>query len=387
MTHDRTGANGFDPERLGRLGTVIRADIDAERYDGCELVVARGGTVAFHEHFGWADRAARRPVERDQAFFSMSVGKQFTVAMVLARIERGDFAFTTPVAEVIPEFAGRGKEQITVAHLLTHTGGVPALLPPMPPELTGSLEAVVAATCTVLLEHAPGTRVTYSVIVAHAILAEMVRRVDGGQRPYRQILEEDLFRPLGMLHTSLGLRPDLAPRVAPVVARDRRPGMLDPIFLEAMGMMLGPETEMPAGGYVTTAADLHRFAEMLRGRGALEGVRILSPAMVDVLPVNRTGDLPNTLFEYTRSFRGWAPFPANLGLGFFVRGEGIHPTPFGILASPCTFGGLGAGSTVFWIDPVRDVTYAFLSSGLMEDSFSLERHQRLSDLVHAAVLD
>jgi CubicO group peptidase (beta-lactamase class C family) len=48
--------------------------------------------------------------------------------------------------------------------------------------------------------------------------------------------------------------------------------------------------------------------------------------------------------------------------------------------------GFGAGSTAFWIDPERDVTYAFLSTGLLEESRSLERHQRLGDIVHAAVV-
>src|SRR5262249_8587063 len=113
----------------------------------------------------------------------------------------------------------------------------------------------------------------------------------------------------------------------------------------------------------------------------------LSPATVELLRRNQTGEQPNTLWDYAIALRGWPRFPANLGLGFFLRGEGIHPTPFGTLASPSTFGGFGAGSSVFWIDPVRDVTYAFVSSGLMEDTYSLERHQRLSDLVHAAVVD
>lgn len=117
----------------------------------------------------------------------------------------------------------------------------------------------------------------------------------------------------------------------------------------------------------------------------LEGVRVLSPATIALLPVVRTGDQPNTIWDYTGAMLGWAPFAANLGLGFFVRGAGVHPTPFGVLASPRTFGGFGAGSSVFWVDPDRDVTYVFLSSGLMEDSCSMERHQRLSDLVHAAV--
>ena len=153
-----------------------------------------------------------------------------------------------------------------------------------------------------------------------------------------------------------------------------------------MGGILGEDTEIPAGAYVSTAPDFHRFAEMLRRGGELDGVRILSPATVASVQANRTGDEPNTIWAYAEVMRGWEPFPANLGLGFFLRGEGAFPTPFGLLASPSTFGGFGAGSSVFWIDPVSDVTYAFLSSGLLEDSHSIERHMRLSDLVHAAVV-
>jgi CubicO group peptidase (beta-lactamase class C family) len=224
------------------------------------------------------------------------------------------------------------------------------------------------------------------VLVAHAILAECVRRVDGGRRPYRTILAEDLFRPLGMTDTALGCPDRLRRRLAPVVARDRRPGLFDPAFLETLGATLAEDTEIPAGGYVSTAPDMHRFAEMLRRGGELDSVRILSPATIEVFQVNRTGEEPNSLWAYAEAMRGWAPFPASLGLGFFLRGEGIFPTPFGQLASPPTFGGFGAGSTAFWIDPVTDVTYVFLSSGLMEDSYSVERHMRLSDLVHAALV-
>lgn len=383
---DRAGMHGFDPTRLARLGTAIRADIAAERYDGCEVIVGRGGTVAFHEAFGFADRAAGTAVTRDQVFVTMSIGKQFTVALILNRIERGELAFTTRVAEVIPEFGTRGKANITIAHLLTHTSGLPAMLPPMPLELAGSLEAVVQAVCASPVEFQPGTRVTYAVLVAHAILAEIIRRLDGGTRPFRQILHDDLFVPLGMRSTALGAPDALKSRMAPVVARDRRPGLFDPMFLETMGAILLEDTEIPAGGYLSTASDVHRFADMLRGGGSLEGVRILSPAMVAAVQVNRTGTMTNTLWDYTVADRGWPLFPANLGLGFFLRGDGIYPTPFGTLASPRTFGGFGAGSTTFWIDPERDVSYAFLSSGLMEDSYSVERHQRLADIVHAAVI-
>ena len=378
---------GFDHGRLALLGEAIDDDIEAERYDGCEVVVARGGVVAYHGTHGWADRAARRRVERGQPFITMSIGKQLTVALVLRCLEEGYFALTTPVSDVIPEFAARGKAHVTIAHLLTHTGGLPMMLPEgLAPEQAGNLEAMVAAVSAGLLECLPGTRVTYSVLASHAVLAELVRRAIGGGRPYRQVMRDELFEPLGMRDTWLGRPARIADRVAPVVARDRRVGLFDPAFMEAMGAIIGEDVEIPAGGYVSTAPDFHRFAEMLRAGGTLDGFRVLSPATVAMVQENRTGEQPNTIWAYTEAMRGWPPFPACLGYGFFLRGTGTHPTPFGLLASPRTFGGFGAGSSAFWIDPVRDVTYAFLSAGLMEDSYSIDRHQRLADIVHAAAV-
>lgn len=385
VLRDSAERQGFDPDRLERLAERIRGDVDAETYDGCELVVARRGEIVFDGAFGFADRAAGRAVESPQPFITMSVGKQFTVTTVLQRIEAGALAFTTRVADVIPEFANRGKDRITVAQVLTHRSGLMMMLPPIQPEQFGSLEAVVAATCASMPESAPGTRVNYSVIVGHAILAELVRRVDGGTRPYRQIVQEDLFDPLGMKHTSMGRRADLADRVAPVVARDRRSGALDPDMVELFGAAIDENAEIPAGGYVSTARDLHRFAEMLRRGGELDGARILSPLMIERVRKNQTGDEPNGLWDYAIGMRGWDPLPANLGLGFFLRGTGIHPTPFGTLASPETFGGIGAGSTTFWVDPERQITYAFLSAGLLEDSYSMDRHQCLADRVFSAL--
>ena len=218
-------------------------------------------------------------------------------------------------------------------------------------------------------------------------MAEMVCRVDGNTRPFREIMHDEIFEPLGMHDTALGLPDALRERVCPVVVRDRSPGLLDPEMLEGMLNILTPEAEFPAGGYVTTIADFARFAEMLRGRGAIAGTRLLSPAIIDLASRNHTGKMPNDIWNYAVELRNWPVFPAYLGLGFFLRGEGTHPTPFGSLATPRTFGGVGAGSTTFHIDPARDLMYAFLSTGLMEESRSTERHQRLADLVHAAVVD
>lgn len=386
-TLERATALGFDAAGLRRLVEAVTADIAARKYDGAAMRLARGGEVVLDTAIGHADLAKGRALEGDDVFLTFSIAKQLVHVLVLAAIDRGELALTTRVAEVIPEFGCRGKERVNVFHLLTHTSGLPLKLPPMmDPMQMGNLAATVAATCATPLESVPGERVYYSGLVGTAILAEMLRRIDGGKRVFRDILAQDLFGPLGMKDSALGMRADLAARFCPVVARDRRPGLSLAEEYEMFGMMVGPEAEIPSLGCVTTAADLGRFAEMLRGRGALGATRILSPALVELATRNHTGDKVNETWSYALEMRGWKAWPANLGLGFYLRGEGIHPAPLGTLASPRTFGGLGAGSTMFWIDPERDVTFVFLSTGLITDeSYNTDRMQRVSDLALSAL--
>lgn len=378
---------GLDPARLTRLTSAIDADVTAERYDGAVVLVARGGQPALHEAIGWADRAGGRRAALDDVFSIFSVTKTLTTAAVLQRIDRGELALTTPVAEVLPEFGNRGKARITVAQLLTHMAGIATGVPPLPPELLGNLEAYVAAACVQTLEAAPGAAVHYSAVTAHALLAEVVRRLDGSRRRFADILDEEVLRPLGMRDTALGLRPDLAKRKVPVVVRDRSPGIFEPELLEAFNHLVTAEAEIPAGSAVSTVADLFRWAEALRRGGELDGHRVLSSALVRLAVTNHTGDLPNGFYAFACEQRGWDPFPANIGLSFWMRGTGIFPTYFGLTSSSRTFGGLGAGSAMFWVDPERDLTFVLLTSGLLEETRNLDRCQRLSDLVQAAVVD
>ena len=378
---------GFNPDRLAHLTSAIDADVTAERYDGAVVLVARGGQVALHEAIGWADRAARRRAALDDVFSIFSVTKTLTTAAVLQRVDRGALSLTTPVADVLPEFGSRGKARITVAQLLTHMAGIATSIPPLPPELLGNLEAYVGAACLQTLEAAPGASVHYSAVTAHALLAEVVRRLDGNRRRFAAILDEDVLRPLGMRDTALGLRPDLAKRKVPVVVRDRSPGIFEPELLEAFNHLVTADAEIPAGSAVSTVADLFRWSEALRRGGELDGHRVLSAAIVRLAVTNHTGDLPNGFYAFACEQRGWDPFPANIGLSFWVRGTGIFPTYFGVTSSPRTFGGLGAGSAMFWVDPERDLTFVLLTSGLLEETRNLDRCQRLSDLVQAAVVD
>jgi len=378
---------GLDPGQLDRAREVIEADIESERYDGAVLLVARHGEIALHEAMGFAERSSGRPASTEDVFHLFSVTKTFTAVAVLRCVDRGQVQLTTPVAEVIPEFGVKGKQRITIAQLLAHTGGMARDLPFITPDQLGSTEAVALAVCDQALSVTPGGIVSYSPIGAYAVLGEVARRLDGGVRPLRQIMDEDLFAPLGMKTTSLSLRPDLVDRRVPVVVRDPTPGIIPPAALESINVLHSESFEMPGASALGTSHDLFRWAEMLRRGGELDGARILSPALLELALTNQTGERINHIYDGMCEARGWDPVPAYLGLGFFLRGEGLFQMPFGATASSGTFGGLGAGSALFWVDPRRDLTFVCLTSGVLEDSRNFERMQKLADLVLAAVVN
>jgi CubicO group peptidase (beta-lactamase class C family) len=247
------------------------------------------------------------------------------------------------------------------------------------------LDEVIAAVCELECELPPGQRVTYAPMAAHALMGEAVRRLDPAGRSYRELVAGEIFAPLSMRDSAIGVRADLK-------SRHVVPHFIDPMPIEHLGHSnLGPNgafeeerAEMPWVGAVSSVPDLVRFAEMLRRGGALDGARILSPALLDQATRNRTGERPNELYQQLALARGWEPYPAYIGLGFFLRGEAICPHQFGTLASPRTFGHTGAGSTIFWVDPQRELTFVCLSAGVINEGDNIERFQRLSDLALAA---
>ena len=382
----REAGRGLSRERLLQLEAAIEADVARKRYFGAVIAVARHGVPGLLRASGHGDPDGRRPLRTDSVFSLFSVTKAFTNALVFRAIERGALALTTRVAVVIPEFSGGLRETITFYDLLTHSSGLPAVFLPRPGMCIDRLDEVVAAICAELqCEAPPGERVTYAPMAAHALMGEAVRRLDPARRSYRQLVEDEIFRPLAMQDSSIGVRRDLEPRHAV-------PHFIDPMPIQHLGHgNLGPNgafeeehAEMPWVGAVSTVPDLLRFAEMLRRGGALDGARILSPALLGQATVNRTGDKPNELYKELALSRGWQPYPAYIGLGFFLRGDAVCHHQFGTLSSPRTFGHTGAGSTIFWVDPELDLTFVCLTAGVINEGDNIERFQRLSDMALAA---
>lgn len=374
--------------RLDTLRQVIADDIARGDYFGAVMLVGCSGEAVFDEAIGAADAAGENPLRRDNVFSLFSVTKAFTNVLILKAIEEGRFALTTRVREVLPEFTGAPREEATFFHLLTHTAGMPGIWSPNPGMYLDRLSELYDAT----IENVhgvvpPGSRCDYSPLANHVLMGTALVRTDPRARDYRTLLHEDLFAPLKMDSTAMGLRADLKDRHV-------RPDMRGTVPIKHLSRNIegdhalfeDPDVEAPHVGCASTASDLWRFAEMLRREGELDSVRILSPATIRLARQVHTAEMPNELYKGVALRAGWEVPPANMGLGFQVRGTGVFHHLFGTLASPGTFGNYGAGSTLFWVDPERDVSFACLTAGVMTQAANIERFQKLSDLVHSAMV-
>lgn len=384
----RDSTPSLDPDRLSHLQAAIESDIAARRYFGAVVAVARHGRLGLAAHLGFADEHGKQPLAQDSVFSLFSLTKALTNVLVFRAIELGQLALTTRVSEIIPEFRGGMRERITFFHLLTHSSGLPPVWIPKAGMYIDRLDEIIEAICANIRSlEPPGERVHYSPLVNHALLGEAVRRTDPQRRSYRELLQDEVLTPLGMQDTAIGLRKDLAPRhVFPDFRGHAPQEHLGRSNLGPQGAFKEEHAEMPWVGAVSTVPDLYRFAEMLRQGGTLDGQRILSRPMLELVTRNWTGDKPNELYKSVAINHGWEPYPAYIGLGFALRGEKIFPSLYGTLTSPRTFGNYGSGSTLFWVDPVLDMTFVFLSAGVMQQAPNIERFQRLSDIAASAAL-
>jgi CubicO group peptidase (beta-lactamase class C family) len=383
----KTGAiKGLSSDRLRHLKETIEIDIAEGRYLGATVIVARHGEIGCHEAIGTRRGNDPRPVEKDSVFSLFSLTKGLTNILVLRAVELGRVALTTKISDIIPAFSGKPRENIRLEHLLTHRTGLPSVFAPKPGMPIDRLDVTIQAICDYVHgEDEPGGKVAYSPMAAHALMGEILQRIDPKGRRFRDIVTEDLLRPLGMHDTAVGVRPDLKDRhIVPefppafpaVHPSSNVPG--------PHGAFEDPEAEMPWVGMVSTASDIWRFAEMLRRGGELEGARIISPRTLDLATRNMTADLPNEIYKSMALGRGWLPYPAYIGLGFSLRGEQICHHQFGTLATPRAFGNHGAGSTLFWVDPELDMSFVCLTTRLLPEADNIERFQRLSDIAVSA---
>jgi CubicO group peptidase (beta-lactamase class C family) len=336
---------GLDHSRWHAALALVRSWCEAGHVPAAGVLVARRGVTTGPQLFGRrAPSPTAAPLRDDAIFLVASITKPIVATGVLLLAERGLIALDDRVEEFVPAFGRERKHAVTVRHLLTHTSGLPDMLPDNR-ELRESnvpLSAFVAGACRSTLDFVPGRAVQYQ-SMGFAMLGEIIHQVSGKQ--CSQFLREEIFDPLGMSDTALGSPPSWFEGDNPKVNRiaeirlpddqqDATTWHWNTPYWRAFGA--------PWGGLLSTPADLARFAQMMLNGGAYGGRQILSPAAVRAATGNQFEAMPDVPADERRC-RPW-------GLGWRLNWP-AHSANFGDLLGPRTYGHWGATGTVMWIDP------------------------------------
>ncbi len=188
-------ALGFAAQPLDHLDRLIKQHIEEGRYPGAQIALARHGQLALFRSYGDAKtEPARTPATNDTLFLLFSQTKVLTSSAVWTLVEEGKLSFMDKIADHLPEFAGRGKADITLHQVMTHQGGFPSN------NVTKATWAdharMRAEVCDFALDWTPGSKLQYHGQAAHLVQAMVIEAVTG--QDYRDVIREKVIVPLGL---------------------------------------------------------------------------------------------------------------------------------------------------------------------------------------------
>ncbi|HEU4382117.1 MAG TPA: serine hydrolase domain-containing protein [Anaeromyxobacteraceae bacterium] len=312
----------------------IRARLEAIVTDGdspgIQYVVVGPASTLFESAAGWADLAARRPLEQGTTMMAYSMTKTITAVAVLQLVERGALALDSPVKSLLPDIPYG--ERLTVRQLLDQTSGIPNPIPlkwvHLPEEhATYDEQAMLARRLAEnpALRFAPGERYAYSNI-SYWLLGRLVEKASG--LPYQKYVRANVFDRLGLSAAEIGFAiPDRARHAKGYLPKWSLSSLLKPFLLDRKFVGEYEESWLHVkdnyldgaafGGIVTSARAMGRFLQdQLAAESALlgpEGRRLLFEQQR-----NGAGELVETTL-------GWHVAPQ--GRGYFFKeggGPGFH---------------------------------------------------------------
>ena len=398
---------GFDASRLSRIDAHFEKYVDDGRLPGWLLVVSRGGHIAHVSTYGQRDKEAGLPMELDTLFRVYSMTKPITSVAAMMLYEEGAFELKDPVSAFIPSFkdlrvytGGSALAPVTepviepmrIWHLLSHTSGLSYGFHHVHPVDAiyraggyewGSPDGKDLAQCcddwaAFPLVFQPGSEWNYG--VSTDVLGRVIEVASG--QSLDVFFKERIFQPLGMNETHFFVPESEQQRIAALYFP--MPGTLEAVRLDALGAV---PTSTPAflsggGGLIGTAADYHRFTQMLVGGGQLDGTRLLGTRTLKYMTRNH---LPGgaDLEEFGRPLFAETTFDGvGFGLGFSVVDD---PVKTKVLSTAGDYGWGGAASTAFWVDPEEEITALFMTQLLPSSTHPIR--PQLKQLVYQALVD
>ena len=370
-------SQGMSPIRLSRIHDLMQTEVTENRVPGAVVLVARKGKIVYADAVGFLDKPSAKPMTRDAIFRAYSMTKPMVSVLTMMLVEEGRLQLNDPVSKFFPSMtkmsvlsnpADGNSESvpaarpITIHDLLRHTSGITyaeftrftAIKGPYQEAglfssevqgkwITLTPQQQIDALSKAPLLWQPGSTWEYS--LSTDLLGRVLESITN--QTLGALLEERLFKPLGMKDTSF-----LVP--AAKVSRLAEPFRIDPLTGQPYYLVL--DVTKPMGndsggaGISTTADDYLRFCQMMLNGGSFDGKRYLSRTTIALMTSDHLGPKVATPVQPGELLMGVQGY--TFGLGFMVRqGPGMASVP----GSEGDYAWGGYGGTFFWIDPKEQV--------------------------------
>ena len=401
LTSAKPESVGLSSDRLERIETVVKHDIDDKRIAGAVTLVVRHGKVAWFKAQGMSDREAAKPMPNDAMFRICSMTKPITSVAVMMLYEEGKFLLEDPVSKYLPEFKSpkvlvkpaKGEpysipatKEITIRDLLRHTSGITYQwnddLGPMYEKANvasgllqydGTIGDSVKQLAALPLLFNPGDKFEYSLGID--VLGRLVEVVSG--KPLDDFFRTRIFEPLGMKNTYFFPPENKLDLLAtaytyyPDKGLNRFPDT--PIREGSFAYSAdypsrGPKKLFSGGaGLVSTAMDYARFCQMMLNDGKVGNTRLLSRKSVELMTHDQLGKISQDM---------------GFGIGFGVDGA---KAPLSELGSVGSYGWGGFFYTEFSIDPKEEMIVIFMAQ--LHPTGDLTLNRQVHELAYQAIND
>jgi CubicO group peptidase (beta-lactamase class C family) len=335
--------------------SVIEAGRAHGYHAGAQIYISRTGKTLANAAIG----ESRPGVEMtpDSIMMWFSAGKPIVAAAIALLWQSGRLNLDDPVVRHIPEFAPRGKERITIRHLLTHTAGVRWV------EWSQSWDEMISRICNAPIEPRwiPGQTAGYHAFTTWYLLGEIIKRLDPLHRSCDKYIADEVFAPIGMADCCFAMPlaqyRSYGDRIAPIRTTNQSKG--HPAFFDTEA---GCAVSSPGGSARGPARELGRFYEILLNRGQ----KLMTPQTTEAITARHRAGIQDLTFKHIIDW----------GLGFIINSAQYNqptlPYAYGPHASLRTFGHGGNQSSIAFADPDHALVVSLIFNGMPGE----EAHQR-----------
>ncbi|WP_298190316.1 serine hydrolase domain-containing protein [uncultured Pseudomonas sp.] len=373
---------GYFDLKFEALRDAFAALFDDPQERGMALCVQVGGETVVDLWAGVADKDGQQAWHSDTILNLFSCTKTFAAVTALQLVGEGKLELDAPVARYWPEFATAGKDKVTLRHLLSHQAGLPALRQMLPAEALYDWQTMTTALAAEQPWWTLGEGHGYAPITYGWLVGEVLRRVEG--RGPGEAIVARTAKPLG-LDFHVGLADQEFDRVATISRGKGNLGdaaaqrLLKTMMSEPAAMSTRAFTNPPSIMTSTNkpewrrmqqpAANGHGNARSLAGfySGLLDGSLLESELLAELTREHALGE-DKTLLTRTR-----------FGLGCMLDQPAVANATYGMGAR--AFGHPGAGGSIGFADPERDVAFGFVTNNLGPFVLMDPRAQKLARLL------